>query len=333
MRRAVLLVITLLLPSSILAGQQTPASAPTELQSPLPQPTGGFARHENWAALPLAESGLNTSAYVAVVLGKYEMPTYTREVVRVQWRLSDPIELYIVLPHGVKNPPAILYLYDYRFDSERFHDDGWCTRATQSGLAAVGFTSAFSIERFHNRPLKEWIVSELQEALGESTHDVQMILNYLASRGDIDMVRIGMFGQGSGGAIAVLAAAVDPRILALDLVNPWGDWPDWLRHSAQIPEDERPRYATPEFFAKVSNLDPVAYLPTLGKRHVRIQQVMDDPVTPLEAKEKIAAAVRPPQQLLRFDDTSAHAEHWQKSGLTSWLSEQLQPQAVSRTPN
>ncbi len=54
--------------------------------------------------------------------------------------------------------------------------------------------------------MKEWFVSELQESLVESTHDVQMIINYLSTRGDLDMDRVGMFGQGSGGAIAILAA-------------------------------------------------------------------------------------------------------------------------------
>ena len=36
---------------------------------------------------------------------------------------------------------------------------------------------------------------------------------------------------GSGAAIAILAAAIDPRLKALDLVDPWGDWPDWLAKS------------------------------------------------------------------------------------------------------
>jgi hypothetical protein len=271
----------------------------------------------------LAKSGLITARYVTTILGRYQGDGFTREVVRVQWRPDDPIELYVVLPHGSQKPPAILYLYDYRYDAERFRDDGWCKRATQNGFAAIGFTSAFSLERFHSRPLKEWFVSELPEALGASTHDTQMVLNYLGSRGDIDMQRVGMFGQGSGGAIALLTAAVDTRIAAVDVLNPWGDWPDWLRTSRQVPDDERALYNTPEFLARVRNLDPVQFLPSLGSRPVRLQQVMDDPVTPPEAKEKLAAAVRPPQQLARFEDGPAHGASWQKTGLSGWLRQQL----------
>jgi acetyl esterase/lipase len=278
---------------------------------------------EDWTRLPLAESGLNLSQYVSVIQGHTETENYTRDEIRVQWRLSDPFDIYVVLPKGVKNPPAILYIYDYRFSSDRFRDDGWCTRVTKGGVAAVGFTSYLSFERRDYRPMKEWFVSQLQEALGSSTHDVQMVLNYLASRGDIDMGRIGIFGQGSGGAIAVLAASVDKRISAVDLLDPWGDWPDWLKYSRQVPEDERSRYLTPEFLQSVSGMDPVKVLGSIPAPHVRVQQLMDDQVTPTEVKLAISAAVHPPQIDREFKDATEHAAEWQKSGVAGWLREQL----------
>jgi len=46
---------------------------------------------------------------------------------------------------------------------------------------------------------------------------VQMVLNYLETRGDLDMSRVGMFGQGSGATIAVLASAVDTLDRLLEL--------------------------------------------------------------------------------------------------------------------
>jgi hypothetical protein len=284
-----------------------------------------FSQHEDWSALALAKSGLNPAVYVAVVLSKTEEPDYTRELIRVQWRTADPIDLYVVKPRGPVKSPAILYLYDYRFDTERFRDDGWCKRATQGGFAAVGFGSALSRQRFHSRPMKEWFVSELQEALGESTHDVQMVLNYVSSRGDIDMNRIGMFAQGSGGAIAVLAAAVDSRITVLDLLNPWGDWPDWLKESPQIPEDERSAYLVPEFLSKVAGLDPVSDLPRLHLKALRVEQIMDDPVTPPSAKDKLSAAVGSADSVVRYKDASAHLAAWRASGISGWIRDQLTP--------
>jgi cephalosporin-C deacetylase-like acetyl esterase len=135
-----------------------------------------------------------------------------------------------------------------------------------------------------------------------------------------------------GGAIAVFAAAADPRISALDLLNPWGDWPDWLKDSSQVPDAERAAYLKPEFLAGVAGLDPVAYLPQLHLKALRIQQIMDDEVTPPSARERIAASVPNKDQVVRYKDTTQHVSAWRKTGLTGWIKEQLQPpdEAVSR---
>ena len=333
------------LTATLAAGQQQPASAAMTSPSspPIPKltepsvtkdsagPLAPPSSGENWNTLSLRESGLNLGATGAVLLSKYVGPDYTRELLQVEWRPGDPIDLYIVLPHVPVRPMAILYLYNYTSDTERFRDDGWCRRATKDGVAAVGFVSALSGQRFHSpRPLRQWFVSELQEALATSTHDVQMVLNYLATRRDVDLSRVGIFGQDSGGAIAILAAAVDPRITALDVIDPWGDWPDWLRDSRQIPGGERGRYLTPGFLAKVANLDPATYLPRLERIPVRVQQVMDDPVTPSSAKDNIAAAVSHPGDLVRYPDQVAQIQSWRRTGLSGWLSTQLK--AVTRFP-
>jgi cephalosporin-C deacetylase-like acetyl esterase len=84
--------------------------------------------------------------------------------------------------------------------------------------------------------MKESFLSELQECLATSAHDVQMVLNYLAARGDLDMSRVGMFGQGSRAGIAILASAADPRIKVLDVLDPWGDWPTWISTSPYCAE-------------------------------------------------------------------------------------------------
>jgi len=106
---------------------------------------------------------------------------------------------------------------------------------TKDGFAAVGFVSALTGHRYHDRPWREWFLSELQENLAKTAHDVQMVLDYLESRSDLDMSRVGMFGQGSGASIAILASAADPRIKVLDVLDPWGDWPTWITTSPLYP--------------------------------------------------------------------------------------------------
>jgi hypothetical protein len=219
----------------------------------------------------------------------------------------------------------VIYLYDYPAETDIFRDDDWCRRVTAGGYAAVGFVPALNGQRYHDRPMKEWFVSELQEALGKSTHDVQMVLNYLADRGDVDMGDVGVFGVGAGGTIAVMAASVDSRIKAIDLLDPWGDWPVWMQSSAVIPDEERPAYVKPEFLKKVADFDPVKLLPALKTPHIRLNQLSDDfPSTPEEAKKQMEAALPATADHHRFETSIAFYSEVASGGRAfDWLKLQI----------
>jgi len=309
-------LLILLAGAASLSAQQ---SAPSAVNKPA-QPK------EDWSALPIASSGLDVSRMQVSQIARWDKEEYTEELLRAQWRPNDPIDLYVVLPKSTEKVPAILYLYDFSNDTERFRNESWCRRMTRGGFAAVGFVSAVSADRIHApRPMKSWFVGELQEGLGTTTHDVQMILNYLAQRGDIDMSRIGMFGQGSGASIAVLAAAADPRITTLDLFDLWGDWPEWLKQSPIIPQEQRANYVTPQFLDKVAKLDPVKYLPQLESRKVRIEYVVDDANMPSSVRSALLTAAPKNANILRYNDEAEHIDEWHANGLSGWIKGQLKP--------
>jgi hypothetical protein len=301
------------LPQAPSLARPLPWAEQAQEAAPVPVKT---VHNEDWSVLEVDRDALPMR--LALVMATYETPMFTRELVRVEWRAGDPIDLYVVRPHGVERPPVILNLYGYPSETERFRNDGWCRRATEGGFAAVGFVSALTGDRYSNRPMKEWFVSELQESLGKSTHDVQRILDYLASRGDLSMKDVSMYGQGSGGTIAVLAAQADPRITVLDLVNPWGDWPDWLKDSPQVPESERAAYLKQEFLERVAHLDPMTYLPQLKLKGLRVQQVMDDIITPPSARNKLAGAI-PKPALVSYPTTPAQLKELRTGGLWGWM--------------
>ena len=252
---------------------------------------------------------------------------YTHEIQRVLWRAGDPIDLYIIKPVGVKNPPVILYLYSYPFETKRFVDRDFCKFLVRNGVAAVGFPSALTDARYHDRPMKEWFVSEMRESLATSAHDVQLILNYLTDRGDFDMSRVGMFGDGSGASIAILAAAADPRIKSLDLLDPWGDWPDWVNKSTRIPDNERPNFLKAEWLEANAPMDPVQWLPHLKTPNIRLQFVKSVQITPTEAQAKIEAAAPKQAQIIQYNDTAAlKASVADGSGL-DWLKDHVRGEA------
>jgi len=319
-----ILLILLILPNHTSAKQDVAASGKKSDTQSIAKKNPGTVT-ENWRVLDDLKTGLDPHA--AVVVQSDEQPDFVRDLLRVQWRIVDPIDVWLIRPKVTGKVPVVLYLYSYSDTSDRFHDNGWCKRATADGFAAVGFVSALSDYRFKNRPMREWFVSELTEALGTSVHDVQLILNQLAGRPDIDMNRVGMFGMGSGASVAILAAHADPRIKTLDLLDPWGDWPDWLEFSPAVPDSERAKYLMPEFLKSVAALDPVSYLPSLKTQSLRLQQTLSEPVTPKIAKERIAAAVPNPSQLVKYANAEDLLKAWQTMGLSGWIKEQMRSQS------
>lgn len=296
-------------------------SSSTTQQSSVSLPAPYQRSHESLESLKISPGQLQATK---PLLGeKDDEPKFTRELYQVQWRDGDPLDLYVIKPHGVEKPPAVLYLYSYPSETDRFKDDGFCERVTEGGVTAIGFVSALTGPRYHMRPMKEWFVSELQESLVTSVHDVQMILNYLATRGDIDMNRIGMFGAGSGASIAILSAATDSRIKAIDLLDPWEDWPDWMAGSSLIPENERPNYLKPEFLKKIAPFDPVQWLPKLTSQHVRIQHVTDDTETPAICKQRLESAAGPSVKIVHYADTSALFRASTGGRIFQWIKQQL----------
>jgi len=283
--KMLVLGVTLLPLAQTGAAQLVPASPP--IADPADARFNGVK--EDWTSPALSTSNLRPVR--AIVGYNVENSGYTVELIQVQWRWGDPLDLYVMKPTGVKKPPVILYLYGYPGNTDRFKDESFQESVTKDGFAAVGFVSALTGHRYHDRPMKEWFISELQECLATSAHDVQMVLDYLATRGDLDMTRVGMFAQGSGASIGILASAVDPRIKVLDALDPWGDWPAWMATSPFVPEEERKEYVKPEFLKKAAALEPVEWLPKIQAKEFRLQDAVFEPNTPKTAKEKLRAAV------------------------------------------
>lgn len=309
--------MVLLILSAAASAQLLPASPP------IADPADGRFRGvtEDWTSPSLAQSTLRAAQ--PLIGYKNELPGYTVELIQLQWRWGDPLDVYVMKPKGVAHPPVILYLYGFPADTDRFKDPAYQQFVTKDGFAAVGFVSALTGHRYHDRPMKEWFVSELQEALSTSAHDVQMVLNYLESRHDLDMDRVGMFSQGSGASIAILASGVDARIKALDTIDPWGDWPTWMAHSPFIPEEERAEFVKPAFLERVAGLDPVNWIQKIQAKKFRLQDALFDEKTPPAAKQKLRDAASAKGTVAVYKTIDEFNDVVRKKQDLVWIEDQL----------
>ena len=293
--------------------------------APVPAPPADArfqGTHEDLASPALSSSQLKAVQPLAEVV--IDKPRYTVELLQLQWRTGDPIDLYVMKPKRVANPPVILYLYGYPTDTDIFRNDDYDALVTENGFAAVGFVSALTGHRYHDRPMKEWFLSELQESLAKSAHDVQMVLTYLASRGDLDMNRVGMFAQGSGASIAILASAVDPRIKVLEVMDPWGDWPTWMATSPFVPEDEREQYLKPQFLNALHPLEPVDLLPRIQAKKVRLDLQLFETATPQAAKGELRAAAPASSNIPLYKDTEEFKAAFEHGKNLLWIQYELE---------
>jgi hypothetical protein len=309
------------------AGVPPPSSSSTIVPTPdyvhLAPPDSTASSGERWDELSLRGTEFDSKP---IIVGEVdELPGFTRELLRVQWRNGDPIDLYIVRPAGVAKPPVIVYLYGYPGEAVRFLNNSLCKTVTKNGFAAIGFSSMLTGQRYHDVPMNEWFVSDLPRSLVGTTHDVQMVLNYLTDRGDFDLSRVGIFGEGSGGTIALLAASVDPRIKAVDVLNPWGDWRSWLAASALVPDAERADYLKPAFLNSAAPFDPVNVLPRRISVPLRLQQnLWDDTKIPAIAMQHITAALPADATLAQYKNEQEYFDKVGNSGkMLDWMYSKL----------
>lgn len=290
------LLALLLLPPSLEAQQQSDPT-PAENRSSA-RDSSKSSSAEQTTASEQSDIALLTREYARVskeapkLVEKAVLPNapFLREWYRAEWRVQDPFYFYVIRPKGVTKPPVILHLLSFPDDTDLFTNNKWCELAVRGGYATVGFVGAVTGHRTRYRLLNEWFVSEMPEALTSTTHDVQLLLDYLSSRGDLDMDHVAMHGEGSGASIAILASVVDARIKVLDLLAPWGDWKTWLNESKVVPDGERAAYLKPEFLAKVEPLDPILWLRRIHANSLRIIDVRGNKAMPDKAQEKLEAA-------------------------------------------
>jgi len=318
-------LLGILLLSRTCAGQQAEnkekGTAPVEL----PAKVTVKAFHEDWTT-PTLDRGI-FSKEPPQLAARDLIPNagFIRERYFVNWRPKDPFDLYVIRPKGVAKPPVILTLYSFPDDTENFKNNAWCEAAVSHGYAVVGFVSAVTGHRIRYRMTKEWFVLDMQESLATTTHDVQLILDYLGTRGDLDMKHVGMFGVGSGGSVAILASAVDPRLVAVDLLGPWGDWSKWLAESKIVPDGERAPFQKKEFLDGVAPLDPVLWLPKSQAKALRLQNVRRNASIPDSAQEKLEAAAPEFAVVNQFGNGRAFLSVQPPFATLDWIKEQLKP--------
>ncbi len=173
------------------------------------------------------------------------VPLDVNVVEQINWRSYDREKIifrgqhgqvpgYFATPKSGNAPyPIIILLHGVTSSKESWWEENssmgqLAEQLLASGYAVLTIDAEYHGERAENSPFespidlldKEWFV-HFRDMMIESVIDHRRGLDYLASRGDIDMSKIGLVGYSMGGVMTFILSAVDERInVALSCVSP-----------------------------------------------------------------------------------------------------------------
>ena len=169
----------------------------------------------------------------ATITGQIEGNGYVREKIIFRGHRSQ-VPGYLAIPQDGNAPfPVVLLLHGVTSSKESWwEENNTMERLTKqllaSGYAVLTLDSEYHGERSGNSEFKSpidflekgWFV-QFRDMTIQSVIDYRRGLDYLATRADIDMSRVGMVGYSMGGMMTFILSAVDERIsLAVSCVSP-----------------------------------------------------------------------------------------------------------------
>ena len=134
---------------------------------------------------------------------------------------GSPMRILHTAPAGAGPHPAMVIM---------FHRGGFddFTAKLADDLAAAGYVTA-TPDVYHYPPVHEKAEDNDFPRDPEIIADIGASIDYLASRGDVDMDRLGIIGHCMGGRMSFLGASTHPRFKACvayysgNMFKPWSD--------------------------------------------------------------------------------------------------------------
>jgi dienelactone hydrolase len=118
--------------------------------------------------------------------------------------------------------PAVIFLHGTGGRKEEFlalmrtfADRGFATVAIDARHHGARIVRGSDNDQYYAAMLDTYRTGKGRPYLYDTVWDVMRLVDYLATRGDVDPARIGLMGISKGGTEAYLAAAADPRIAAV----------------------------------------------------------------------------------------------------------------------
>ena len=205
----------------------------------------------------------------------------------------------LTLPGNVSPPyPVILMLHGALGHKSSFNQIKRSDYMTAAGYATLRIDGQYRGER--EIPAPGGTESQTQyhyrnrDAMIQTAIDLMRATDYLESRDDIDMERIGFTGYSMGGMVGTFFCAHEPRVRAVALGITGGDFSKFK----SLGGDEE---ATDQFRKATRIVDPIHCASMISPRPLLMINGSRDEIIPKPATEALFAAARDPKRIIWYD--------------------------------
>ncbi|MCX8183865.1 MAG: alpha/beta fold hydrolase [Crenarchaeota archaeon] len=219
---------------------------------------------------------------------------------------SERVPALISIPSGRGKHPCVVFLHGYGGSKEDMLS--FASLVAAEGYAVIAIDAEFHGERREKgKALYSPNLEESRNGIIQTIIDLRRAVDYLETKEEIDVERIGYVGGSMGGILGAIFIGVEPRIKAAALLVAGGNMSLMIMRSQHpaIPairrymEEQGMTYK--ELQEKLNLVDPLNFIGKFAPRPVVFHLGKYDRIVPAEAGEQLYKAAGEPKQVYWYD--------------------------------
>lgn len=219
---------------------------------------------------------------------------------------NNTVPLIVFVPATAKGPAPFVLVLHYWGANDLRPERELATELCRRGVGAAIMTLPYHLDRtpagFSSGELAiQPDVKKLEQSTLQSVLDVRRSIDFLATRPEVDMSKIGITGTSLGALVTELTFAIDPRIAAASFVLGGADFAHIIWNSSRVVIQRdtlrRQGYTESKLRDELKNFEPLTYL---GSRPLGPSLVIGakfDTVLPNASTDALIAALKDPKVL------------------------------------
>lgn len=204
----------------------------------------------------------------------------------------------LTLPLGEPPHPAVVILHGVFGHKSSPNQLKRSAQLAKAGYATLRIDGQYSGEREvcigDGASIQTRYYYRNRDAMIQTVTDLMRGVDYLASRQDIDIARIGFAGFSMGGALGAIFCSYDRRIKAVVLGITGGDF---SKFNVSAPDAQ----AAERMLQAYRIVDPIHYVANISPRPLLMQNASYDFIITRAATEALFEAAREPKKIIWYD--------------------------------